>query len=42
MESFYGRFRDECLNHEQLWMLPEARVVIDDFRIDNNTRRPHS
>ena len=41
-ESFHGRFRDECLNREQLWTLTEARVVIEDFRIDYNTRRPHS
>ncbi|MSU47075.1 MAG: hypothetical protein EXS42_08145, partial [Lacunisphaera sp.] len=25
-----------------LWTLTEARVVIEDFRIDYNTRRPHS
>jgi transposase InsO family protein len=42
VESFHGRFRDECLNREQLWTLSEARVVIEDFRIDYNTRRPHS
>ena len=28
VESFHGRFRDECLNREQLWTLTEARVVI--------------
>ena len=42
MESFHGRFRDECLNREQLWSLSEARVVIEDFRQQYNTRRPHS
>lgn len=42
VEAFHGRFRDECLNREQLWTLTEARVVIEDFRIDYNTRRPHS
>jgi putative transposase len=42
VESFHGRFRDECLNREQLWTLTEARVVIEDLRIDHNTRRPHS
>ena len=42
VESFHGRFRDECLNREQLWTLTEARVVIEDFRLDYNTRRPHS
>jgi putative transposase len=42
VESFHGRFRDECLNREQLWTLTEARVVIEDYRIEYNTRRPHS
>ena len=42
VESFHGRFRDECLNREQLWTLTEARVVIEDFRIEYNNRRPHS
>jgi putative transposase len=42
VESFHGRFRDECLNREQLWTLTEARVVIEDFRVDYNVRRPHS
>ena len=42
VESFHGRFRDECLNREQLWTLTEARVVIEDYRIKYNTVRPHS
>jgi transposase InsO family protein len=42
VESSHGRFRDECLNREQLWTLTEARVVIEDYRIEYNTRRPHS
>jgi putative transposase len=42
VESFHGRFRDECLDREQLWTLTEARVVIEDFRRDYNQRRPHS
>jgi transposase InsO family protein len=41
VESFHGRFRDECLNQEQLWTLTEARVVIEDFRCHYNERRPH-
>ena len=41
VESFHGRFRDECLNQEQLWTLTEARVVIEDFRCHDNERRPH-
>jgi len=42
VESFHGRFRDECLNREQLWTLTEARVVVEDFRREYNQRRPHS
>ncbi len=41
VESFHGRFRDGCLNQEQLWTLTEARVVIEDFRCHYNERRPH-
>lgn len=42
VESFHGRFRDECLNREQFWTLSEARVLIEDYRRHYNTRRPHS
>jgi transposase InsO family protein len=42
VESFHGRFRDECLNREQLWTLSEARVVIEDYRQHCNRLRPHS
>ena len=41
VESFHGRFRDECLNREQLWTLTEARGVIEDYRQEHNQRRPH-
>ena len=42
VESFHGKFRDECLNREQLWTLTEARVVIGDYRGEYNQLRPHS
>lgn len=42
IESFHSRFRDECLNREQLWTLTEARVVIENYRRDYNQHRPHS
>jgi len=42
VESFHGRFRDECLNREQLWTLTEARVVVGDYRQEYNQVRPHS
>lgn len=40
VESFHGRFCDECLNQEVLWTLTEARVVSKDFRRHYNERRP--
>jgi transposase InsO family protein len=40
VESFHGRFRDECLNRKQLWTLTEARVLTEDYRIVYNTCRP--
>jgi putative transposase len=42
VESFHGRFRDECLNREQLWTLTESRVVVGDYRQKYNQVRPHS
>lgn len=42
VESFNGRFRDECLNVEEFWDLPEAQIVVEDWRIEYNTFRPHS
>ena len=42
VESFHGRFRDECLNREQLWTLTEARIVVGDYRQQYNQVRPHS
>jgi len=42
VESFNGRFRDECLNENLFDNLRHARQVIEDWRIDYNTRRPHT
>jgi putative transposase len=42
IESFNGRFRDECLNEHLFTSLPEARRIIEEWRIDYNTRRPHT
>ena len=41
IESFHARFRQECLDREQLWTRPEARVVIEDWRWKYNPIRPH-
>ena len=42
VESFNGRFRDECLNEEVFASLAEARTVIARWRQDYNQVRPHS
>lgn len=42
VESFNGRFRDECLNEEVFASLAEARAVIARWRQDYNQVRPHS
>ena len=42
VESFNGRLRDELLALEQFDALLEAQVLIEDWRIEYNTRRPHS
>lgn len=42
IESFNGRLRDELLNSRQWDSLLEARVIIEDWRIDYNQNRPHS
>jgi putative transposase len=42
VESFNGRLRDECLNEHLFSNLNEARRIIEEWRIDYNTNRPHS
>ena len=42
IESFNGKFRDECLNGELFLSLAEARYVVDRWRMDYNHHRPHS
>ena len=42
VESFHGRFRDECLNASWFWNLWDARRKIADWRIEYNQQRPHS
>jgi len=42
IESFNGRFRDECLNENWFLSLEQARRIIEAWRVDYNTRRPHS
>jgi putative transposase len=42
IESFNGKFRDECLNEHWFLSLAHARSIIEDWRIEYNTERPHS
>ena len=41
IESFNGRFRDECLNENEFVNLAEARQIIEAWRLDYNALRPH-
>lgn len=42
VESFQGKMRDELLNGEIFYTLPEAQVLIERWRREYNGRRPHS
>src|SRR6202000_2801259 len=42
VESFNGRFRDECLAQHRFPTLPRAKVEIELYRVDYNRQRPHS
>ena len=41
-ESFNGSLRDEILNREVFYTLEEARILIERWRVEYNTIRPHS
>ena len=42
IESFNGKFRDECLNEQWFQSLSQARDCIAEWRKDYNEVRPHS
>jgi putative transposase len=42
IESFNGKFRDECLNEHWFITMAQARRSIESWRIEYNTERPHS
>ena len=42
IESFNGKFRDECLNMHWFLDLLQSRRIIEEWRIDYNTERPYS
>jgi putative transposase len=41
VESFNGKFRDECLNEHWFLSIAEAQQIIEAWRVDYNTVRPH-
>jgi len=42
IESFNGKFRDECLSMHWFLSIQHAKEVIEQWRIEYNTERPHS
>jgi putative transposase len=42
IESFNGKFRDECLNENWFTSLDDARRKLEAYRVDDNEVRPHS
>lgn len=42
IESFNGKFRDECLSEHWFLSLEDARQTIEAWRIDYNENRPHT
>ena len=42
VESFNGKFREECLNEHWFLSIQEARTIIEKWRIYYNEKRPHS
>lgn len=42
IESFNGKFRNELLNGEIFYTLKEAQVLVEEWRHEYNTFRPHS
>lgn len=42
IESFNGKLRDECLNQHWFLDLADAQQLIEAWRVDYNTVRPHS
>jgi putative transposase len=42
IESFNGKMRDELLDREIFYSLKEAEILIEQWRIEYNTVRPHS
>ena len=42
IESFNGRLRDEVLDREVFYSVKEAKVIVENWRLEYNNHRPHS
>ena len=42
IESFNGKFREECLNQNWFQNILEASIIIEEWRKDYNDNHPHS
>jgi putative transposase len=42
IESFNGRLQDECLNETEFTSLEDAKIRIERWRTEYNTKRPNS
>ena len=42
VESFNGKFRDECLNENWFTSMEDAKTKIEAWRLDYNRKRLHS
>ena len=42
IESFNGKFREECLNQNRFQNISEAKIIVEEWRKDYNNNRPHS
>jgi putative transposase len=42
IESFNGKLRDDVLNREVFYSVKEARVIVENWRLEYNNHRSHS
>jgi len=42
IESFNGKLRDDILDRELFYSVKEAKVIVEDWRLEYNNHRPHS
>ena len=42
VESFNGKFREECLNQNRFQDISEAKIIVEEWRKDYNNNRSHS